>query len=122
MSVSDTIRKSTVLNGISFHVEPGETVAIVGGSGTGKSTILNLILRFVDPLKVDPLRRAGHPLVRAEITSIPSECGVAGFDSVPRRVRENIAYGQPHATLDEIVDAAKAARGSRFHRAFAKGI
>ena len=114
--------EKTVLNGISFHVAAGETVAIVGGSGTGKSTILNLILRFVDPSE-GRILFDGQDIRSFDLKSLRSQVSVVLQDSIlfRRRVRENIAYGHPHATLDEIVDAAKAARAHDFIERLPKG-
>jgi len=111
-----------VLNGISFHVSAGETVAIVGGSGAGKSTILNLMLRFVDPAEGSILFD-GRDIRSFDLKSLRSQVSVVLQDSIlfRRRVRENIAYGRPHATLDEIIDAAKASRAHDFIERLPKG-
>ena len=103
------------MNGISFTVEPGETVAIVGGSGTGKSTILNLMLRFFDPWE-GRILFDGQDIRSFKLKSLRSQISVVLQESIlfRRTVRENIAYGKPQATLDEIVDAAKAAEAHDF--------
>ena len=104
-----------VLNGLSFRVEPGQTVAVVGGSGAGKSTVLNLLLRFFDPWQ-GKVCIDGDDIRGFKLRSLRSQVSVVLQESVlfRRPVRENIAYGRPGATIDEIVAAAKAARAHEF--------
>lgn len=104
-----------ILDGLNLHVKPGETVAIVGGSGAGKSTLLNLLLRFFDPWE-GHVRIDGEDIRRFKLRSLRSHISVVLQESVlfRRSVRENIAYGQPNATLEQIIDAAKAARAHDF--------
>ena len=104
-----------VLNGLSFHVDAGQMIALVGGSGAGKSTVLNLLLRFFDPWQ-------GRVLIDRQdirgfkLRSVRSQLSVVLQESVlfRRPVRENIAYGQPGARMEDIVAAAKAARAHEF--------
>jgi ABC-type multidrug transport system fused ATPase/permease subunit len=106
---------SPVLQGLNLHIEPGRTVALIGGSGAGKSTILNLLLRFYDPwhgrVTVD-----GQDIRRFKLHSLRSQISVVLQESFlfRRTVRENIAYGKPRASLDQIVEAAKAAHAHDF--------
>ena len=111
-----------VLKGINFTVEAGKTVAIVGGSGTGKSTILNLLLRFFDPLD-GRVRIDGEDIRRYKLKSLRKQISVVLQESIlfRRTVRENIAYGKPKATFDEIVAAAKAAEAHDFITAMPEG-
>jgi ABC-type multidrug transport system fused ATPase/permease subunit len=104
-----------ILDGLRLEVPAGSTVALVGGSGAGKSTILNLLLRFFDPWKGRVLID-GHDIRRFKLQSLRSQVSVVLQESVlfRRTVRENIAYGKPKATLDEIVAAAKAAHAHEF--------
>jgi ATP-binding cassette, subfamily B, bacterial len=111
-----------VLNGISFTVAPGQTVAIVGGSGTGKSTILNLLLRFFDPwhgrVCID-----GEDIRKYKLKSLRRQISVVLQDAIlfRRTVRENIAYGKSGASFEEIVAAAKAAEAHEFIEAMPDG-
>jgi ATP-binding cassette subfamily B protein len=112
----------SVVNGVSFRISAGETVAIVGGSGAGKSTILNLILRFVDPWEGKVLFD-GLDIRSFDLKSVRSQISVVFQESTlfRRRVRDNIAYGRPQATLDEIIEAAKAAKAHDFIERLPKG-
>src|SRR5262249_36096855 len=105
----------SVLNGLSFEVRRGETVALVGPSGAGKSTVFNLILRLYDPqsgsVAVDDISVADVDLqaLRRRIALVPQE--VALFDAT---IADNIRYGKTGASALEIAHAAKAARAERF--------
>jgi len=110
------------LTDVTFRVEPGETLALVGPSGAGKSTIAKLLLRFYDPTEGE-IRLDGHDLrdlrvhaLREHIAVLLQEALV--FDAT---VRENIAYGRPNATDEEIVRAAKAADAHEFIAALPDG-
>ena len=110
------------LNGVSFRVSPGERIAIVGPSGAGKSTILNLILRFYDPTRGD-IRLDGVDIkslalddLRGATALVPQD--VALFADT---IAENIRYGTPKATQDDIVRAATAAQADAFIRALPQG-
>jgi ATP-binding cassette, subfamily B, bacterial len=104
-----------VLKGISFSANPGQTVAIVGGSGAGKSTILNLLLRFFDPWEgrvcID-----GYDIRQYQLRSVRRQISVVFQEPFlfRRSVRDNIAYGKPGATFHEVVAAAKAAKAEEF--------
>lgn len=104
-----------VLAGLSFSVKPGEKLAIVGPSGAGKSTIFHLILRFYDPasgtVSFDGVRvpDADPADLRANIALVPQESVIFAAS-----VRENIAFGKPGASDDEIARAAEAARAAEF--------
>ncbi|WP_435258827.1 ABCB family ABC transporter ATP-binding protein/permease [Thioclava sp. FR2] len=100
-----------ILKGISFDVQPGQRVALVGPSGSGKSTIARLLFRFYD-VTGGAIRIDGQDLRDVTQTSIHSEIGVVPQDTVlfNDTIYYNIAYGRPHATREEIEQAAKAAR------------
>lgn len=104
-----------VLRGINLEVKPGEVVALVGPSGAGKTSLVNLIPRFYDPttggIAVD-----GYDLRSAKIKSLRSQIGIVPQESMlfGTTIRENIAYGQPDATEEEIIAAAKAANAHDF--------
>ncbi|MBA2127043.1 ABC transporter [Hyphomicrobium methylovorum] len=110
------------LDDVSFRVGTGETVALVGASGSGKSTILNLLLRFYDPtsgiVKVDGVNVAEADLaaVRHRIAVVPQD--VALFADT---IAENIRYGTPDASMAEIERAAVAAQADGFIRALPGG-
>ncbi|HSB30561.1 MAG TPA: ABC transporter ATP-binding protein [Candidatus Sulfobium mesophilum] len=104
-----------VLEDLSFKAAPGETVALIGASGTGKSTIVNLLLRFYDPwtgrILIDGKDIRGYTLksLREQISVVLQEPLL-----FHRTVRENILYGKPEASPDEMTDAGKAARAHDF--------
>ena len=110
------------LNGVSFTVKPGETVAIVGPSGAGKSTIFALVMRYYDPqsgkILIDgvALPDADPQAVRTRISTVPQDVAIFATS-----VRENIAFGRPGASDEEIVAAAKAALAHDFIMALDKG-
>lgn len=103
------------LNGLSFAVAPGETVALVGPSGAGKSTVFQLLLRFYDPaggrILVD-----GVDLARADPHALRDRLGIVPQETVvfSASVRENIRYGRTSATDEEVRAAAEAAAAAEF--------
>ncbi|MEO8757337.1 MAG: ABC transporter ATP-binding protein [Devosia sp.] len=111
-----------VIDGLDLHIRPGEKVGLVGRSGAGKSTIVNLLLRFYDPeggrLLID-----GADVAGVTQDSLRANVGVVTQDTslLHRSVRENIAYGQPDATDSEIVAAAKLAEAHDFILTLADG-
>jgi ATP-binding cassette, subfamily B, bacterial len=104
-----------VLRNLSFKASPGERVALVGSSGTGKSTIVNLLLRFYDPSEGGILID-GQDIRRYTLKSLREQISVVLQEPVlfHRTVRENIAYGKPEARFEEIVKAAKTAQAHDF--------
>jgi ABC-type multidrug transport system fused ATPase/permease subunit len=99
------------LHDINFSVQPGQLVALVGGSGSGKSTIINLIMRFYDvssgQIKID-----GVDIRDVTVASLRQNIGTAQQDVFlfSTSIRDNIAYGVPNATIDQVIKAAKAAQ------------
>ncbi len=112
----------SALGDFTLHVKPGETVALVGPSGAGKTTIFNLLLRFYDPttgrVRVDGVDVASADLddLRRRISLVPQD--VAIFADT---VLENIRYGSPTTSEDEVRKAAIAAQADTFIRALPDG-
>lgn len=108
-----------VLHNVSFHAMPGETVALVGSSGSGKSTIASLTLRFYEPNKgeylIDGKRSTDYELteLREQMAVVPQDVLLFGGT-----IRENILYGRPNATEEEIIDAARQANAYDFIMSF----
>lgn len=99
-----------VLNNISFTINPGQKVALVGPSGGGKTTLCNLIPRFYD-VEDGEILVEGIDVRKIKLQSLRSNIGIVQQDVYlfSGTVRENILYGKPDATEQEIIDAAKAA-------------
>ncbi|MFB9952800.1 ABC transporter transmembrane domain-containing protein [Rhizobium puerariae] len=103
------------LNSLSFHVKPGETVAIVGPSGAGKSTIFSLLLRFYDPsagtVKLDgiDLRRTGLSDLRSRLAIVPQDVTIFAAS-----IHDNIAFSAPDASREAVRAAAIAAQADEF--------
>src|SRR6202035_580989 len=99
-----------VLRGLSLRVEPGETVAVVGASGSGKSTIALLLPRFYDP-QGGSISIGGHNVADVTRDSLRAAIGLVMEDSFlfSDTVGANIAYGPPDATEEQVIAAAPAA-------------
>jgi ATP-binding cassette subfamily B protein/subfamily B ATP-binding cassette protein MsbA len=114
--------KAPVLTGVDLAVAPGETVAFVGGTGAGKSTMLSLVPRFYDPtsgiVQID-----GHDLRSVTKASLRAQIGMVLQDTLlfSSSIRENIAYGREGATKEEIIEAAKRAQAYDFIMAQPQG-
>jgi ATP-binding cassette subfamily B protein len=104
-----------ILRGVSFAVAPGQMVALLGTTGAGKSTVINLIPRFYDVTGGSVLVD-GHDVRSVSLASLRSQVGVVLQEALlfSGSVRDNIAYGRPDATLDEVRAAAEAAQAAEF--------
>ena len=104
-----------VLKGVSFKVRPRQRVALLGTTGSGKSSVINLIPRFYDPTG-GIVRIDGFDLREVNLASLRQQIGVVLQDVnlIRGTIRENITYGKPNATDDEIVTAAKTAQAHGF--------
>jgi ATP-binding cassette subfamily B multidrug efflux pump len=111
-----------VLNGVSFHAIPGETLAILGATGSGKSSVINLIPRFYD-VTGGRILIDGHDLRDVTIESLRRQIGIVLQETnlFTGTIRDNIAFGRPDATDDEVVAAAKAAAAHDFIAGFPDG-
>ncbi len=111
-----------ILEGVDLDVEPNTTVAVVGGTGSGKTTLVNLIPRFYD-VSSGAVLLDGVDVRDATLASIRGQIGFVMQDSVlfSGTIRENIAYGRPDATLSEIELAARSAQAHDFIAAFPEG-
>ena len=111
------------LDGVSFHVNPGETVALVGPSGAGKSTVLQLLLRFYDP-DTGRITFDGLDISKADPGQVRAGMAVVPQDTVifTNSARENIRYGRPDASDAEVWEAAKAAQAAEFLEKLPQGM
>lgn len=112
-----------VLKGLNLDIKAGEKVALVGHSGAGKSTIIQLLLRFYQPqsgqILIDgkPLDNYQLKFFREQVAVVPQEILLFGGS-----IKENIAYGKPSASEDEIITAAKKANAWSFIQKFPEGL
>lgn len=104
-----------ILKGVDVEIKPGEMIGIVGQSGSGKTSFVNLLCRFYDPnegrITID-----GEDLRRIKLNSLRSQIGLVLQDAqlFSGTILENIAYGRPEASIEEVFDAAKAANAHDF--------
>ena len=111
-----------VLNGINLQARPGETIAILGATGAGKSTLVNLIPRFYDA-STGTVSFGGADVRDVKQDALLAATGVVPQESIlfSGTVRDNIRYGRPDASEDEVIAAAQAAQADGFIRALSRG-
>ncbi len=112
----------SALKDVSFTAEPGQTVALLGATGSGKSTIINLIPRFYDASEGQVIID-GHDVRDITLESLRSQIGIVLQDTTlfSGTIRENIAFGRPDAPVEEVEAAAKAAEAHDFILSFPEG-
>ncbi|MBI1294513.1 ATP-binding cassette domain-containing protein [bacterium] len=115
-------RGALILDDINFRAAPGQTIALIGPTGSGKSTVTNLIPRFYDPSQ-GRICIDGHDIRHVTLDSLRRQIGIVLQDPFlfGLTIAENIAYGHPDATPEQIMDAAKAARAHKFILDFPNG-
>jgi ATP-binding cassette subfamily B protein len=118
----ETRREIPALRGVSLRIAPGERVAVVGPSGAGKTTILQLLLRFYDP-ESGTIRLDGVPIDKMRLTDLRRQLALVPQEPVifADTVRANILFGRPDATAAEVEDAARAAAADDFIAALPQG-
>ena len=112
-----------ILNNLTFKIEKGKTVAIVGGSGSGKSTIAQLLMKFYDPTE-GRVFIGGYPLSGLDASFMRQKhIGLVGQEPVlfAASIRDNIRYGKPDASDEEVIDAARQANADGFIMSFPDG-
>src|SRR6266581_3942726 len=111
-----------VLQDVDLRIEPNQMIAIVGGTGAGKSTLLSLVPRFYDPMS-GSVTLDDRDVREIKKKSLRAQIGIVLQDTLlfSTTIRENIAYGRPDASDDEIIDAAKRAQADEFIRQLPNG-
>lgn len=111
-----------VLRKVSFRASPGQTVALLGGTGSGKTTIINLLPRFYD-VSEGAVLIDGHDVRDVTLDSLRSQIGIVLQETnlFSGTIRDNIAFGRPDATDEQVIDAAKAAAAHDFIITFPQG-
>lgn len=119
---SGTENETKVLKQVSFHAKPGERIALVGPTGAGKTTIVNLLSRFYD-IQEGRILVDGHDLKKVTIQSLRNQMGVMTQDNFifQGTVAENIRYGKMDATMEEVIEAAKSVSAHEFIERMEKG-
>ena len=108
-------KNKPILKNINFEIKPGETVALLGPTGSGKSTIIRLLMRFYD-ITSGRILIDGHDIRDVKLKSLRKHIGIVSQEIFlfNRTVKENISFGKPNASMDDIVRAAKIAQAHEF--------
>ncbi len=111
-----------VLKNVSFTAEPGQTIALLGATGSGKSTVINLIPRFYD-VREGMVTIDGYDVRDVTLESLRDQIGIVLQETTlfEGTIRENVAFGRPDAPLEEVIEAAKAAEAHDFITSFTDG-
>ena len=111
-----------LIEDLNLNVKSGQHIAIVGPTGCGKTTLINLLMRFYDVVSGE-IRVSGQPVKSITRNSLRSNFGIVLQETwlFKGTVRENIAYGRPDASLEEVIEAAKAAHAHSFIRRLPQG-
>ena len=111
-----------VLKNVSFEAEPGQAIALLGATGSGKTSIINLLPRFYDPTE-GKITIDGHDVRSVTIESLRAQIGIVLQETTlfAGTIRENIAFGKPEASLEEVTAAATAAAAHEFILSFPDG-
>jgi ATP-binding cassette subfamily B protein len=111
-----------VLRDVTFEAEPGQRIALLGATGSGKSTIINLLPRFYDPSE-GRITIDGHDLRQVQLDSLRRQIGIVLQETTlfSGMIRENIAFGRPDASDEDIISAARAAQAHEFIMSFPEG-
>jgi ATP-binding cassette subfamily B protein len=111
-----------VLKNISFEAKPGQTIALLGGTGSGKTTIINLIPRFYDASEGEVLID-GYDVRDVTLESLRAQIGIVLQETnlFSGTIRDNIAFGRPDAPMEDVIEAAKAASAHDFIMTFPEG-
>lgn len=111
----DDNRQTAIIGNLNITIKPGEKIGLVGRSGAGKSTLVNLLLRFYD-VASGRITIDGHDIAKVTQESLRANIGVVTQDTslLHRSVRDNITYGRPDASDDEMINAAKLAEAHDF--------
>ncbi|TKY50321.1 ABC transporter B family member 15 [Spatholobus suberectus] len=106
---------SVILNDFCLKIPAGKTVALVGGSGSGKSTVISLLQRFYDPIKGE-IRLDGVAILKLQLKWLRSQMGLVSQEPAlfATSIKENILFGKEDATEEEVVEAAKASNAHNF--------
>jgi ATP-binding cassette, subfamily B, multidrug efflux pump len=116
------LRRHRVLSDITIDAQPGEIVALLGATGSGKSSIINLIPRFYDPTE-GSIRIDGYDLRKVQLQTLRDQIGIVLQETTlfAATIEENIHFGRPDASHEEVVEAAKAAQAHDFITAMPDG-
>ncbi|UCE96678.1 MAG: ATP-binding cassette domain-containing protein, partial [Candidatus Bathyarchaeota archaeon] len=115
-------KRRPILKNVTFDVKPGETVALLGATGSGKSTIIRLIPRFYD-VSSGKIMVDNYDVKVVKLKSLRNQIGIVAQETFlfSMTIKQNIAYGKPEAKMEEIIAAAKAAKAHEFISALQSG-